>query len=504
MGSIIVDDPSIVTSFEVLDEAHPQDTSLPAFMVSKTRGFLPRADPVVQLPAVFGPLEDLLTRMPVKRLDGTPGLLAEGLLGDAILKDKVLPDLTDAIDEPSVKHNLPLLNALYRDYAFLASAFLLEPCHLRFLKGEQYGLGRDVLPACIARPIARTARLCGFKPFMEYAGSYALFNYRLEDAGKGLTYDNLRLIRAFEHGLDPTSSEAGFVLVQVDMVRNSGPLVAGTCDCLDVVDQKKKSQEGRVAFNDGLARIVAALTRINGVMETMWAKSRPEQYTSFRTFIFGITSQSMFPDGVAYEGVGADGFESTSPDTVTRLSFRGESGANDSMVPLMDSFLQIPMPDTPLTAILKDFRQYRPSNHRQFLAYVRQRSEELGVKNFALGSSDDADSVESIRLWLQILNQVRDFRWRHWCFGKEYILKRTAHPTATGGSPIVTWLPNQLQAVLREMQAVYAAATGTMVGEAPATKTRLGEDVDDMMDMVIRQSGTLAKEVARYCEERGV
>ena len=53
---------------------------------------------------------------------------------------------------------------------------------------------------------------------MEYAGSYALYNYRLVDPRKGLEYSNLRLIRAFEHGLDPTSSEAGFVLVHVDSV----------------------------------------------------------------------------------------------------------------------------------------------------------------------------------------------------------------------------------------------------------------------------------------------
>ncbi|CAK7265463.1 hypothetical protein SEPCBS57363_001596 [Sporothrix epigloea] len=472
-------------------------------MVSKSRGFLPRADPVVELPAVFAPLETLLSRMPVKRLDGLQGLLADGKLGDAILKDGLLPDLTDAIDEPEVRNNLPLLNALYRDYAFLASAFLLEPCHMNFLKGEPYGLGRDVLPACIARPIARTARICGFKPFMEYAGSYALFNYRLEDPTKGLQYDNMRLIRAFEHGLDPMSSEAGFVLVHVDMVRNSGPLVAGTCDCLDVVDK----HQSRAAFNAGLAQVAVALTRINSVMETMWAKSRPEQYTSFRTFIFGITSQSMFPNGVAYEGVGEDGFEAASPDTKTRLSFRGESGANDSMIPLMDSFLQIPMPDTPLTEILKDFRQYRPSNHRQFLAYVHTRSSQLDVKSFALGEGvgDEAEKIESVRVWLQILNQVRDFRWRHWCFGKEYILKRTRHPTATGGSPIITWLPNQLKAVLLEMQAVYANAVGEeAAAHNDSVKTKLGEDIDDMMDMVRRQSATLAKEVAKYCEERGV
>lgn len=46
-------------------------------------------------------------------------------------------------------------------------------------------------------------------PFMEYAGSYALYNYKLEDPSKGMEYDNIRLIRAFEHGLDPKSSVSG-------------------------------------------------------------------------------------------------------------------------------------------------------------------------------------------------------------------------------------------------------------------------------------------------------
>ena len=60
--------------------------------------------------------------------------------------------------------------------------------------------------------------------------------------------------------------------------------------------------------------------------KAMWNRSKPNGYTSFRTFIFGITSQSMFPKGVVYEGVSEEPF-----------SFRGESGANDSMVS--------PMPD---------------------------------------------------------------------------------------------------------------------------------------------------------------
>jgi indoleamine 2,3-dioxygenase len=90
------------------------------------------------------------------------------------------------------------------------------------------------------------------------------------------------------------------------------------------------------------------------------------------------------------------------------------------------------MPDTPLTTILKDFRAYRPGNHREFLEWIQQRANDVNTKTFALADKDSA------LIYLRALNQVRDFRWRHWCFTREYILKRTKHATATGGSPIVT------------------------------------------------------------------
>jgi indoleamine 2,3-dioxygenase len=144
-----------VGTFTVLYDTHPGDTRLPAFAVSTTRGFLPRSEPIVSLPEEFDALESILTRMPVKKLDGTPGLLAHYTLGDTVLKE--LPDLTWAIEKYA--ENLPLQNALYRDYSFLASAYLLEPCHERFMNGEAYGLARQVLPRNISLPISRCAEL---------------------------------------------------------------------------------------------------------------------------------------------------------------------------------------------------------------------------------------------------------------------------------------------------------------------------------------------------------
>jgi indoleamine 2,3-dioxygenase len=150
MGSI-----TPLPSFNVLKDTRPEDVSLPAFMVSTTRGFLPRQEPIIALPSEFDALESILSRMPIKTIDGTPGLLASFTLGETVLKE--LPDLTAAVEKYA--DNLPLQNALYRDYSFLASAYLLEPCHERFVKGEGYGLGRQTLPSIIALPISRCAEL---------------------------------------------------------------------------------------------------------------------------------------------------------------------------------------------------------------------------------------------------------------------------------------------------------------------------------------------------------
>ena len=108
---------------------------------------------------------------------------------------------------------------------------------------------------------------------MEYAGSYALFNFGLEDPALGMEYSNLRLIRAFEHGLDPSSSEAGFVLVHVDMVQNSGLLVQGAVSALSAC-----GDGDRKAFNAGLEGVVEAMIKVNRVMDGKQIFPKPFYY----------------------------------------------------------------------------------------------------------------------------------------------------------------------------------------------------------------------------------
>ena len=42
----------------------------------------------------------------------------------------------------------------------------------------------------------------------------------------------------------------------------------------------------------------------------------------------------------------------------------------------------------------------------------------------------------------------------HWNVTKSYIITKTKHPKATGGTPITTWLPNQLFAVMENMKRI--------------------------------------------------
>jgi indoleamine 2,3-dioxygenase len=141
--------------FPILEDTRPGDHTLAAFMVSTTRGFLPRQEPVVELPKEFAVLESLLQRMPIKTLSGDPGLLANFTFGDTVLKE--LPDLSAEIE--TYRNDLVVMNALYRDYSFMASAYLFEPCHERHMRGEEYGLGRQSLPRCIALPIVKVAEM---------------------------------------------------------------------------------------------------------------------------------------------------------------------------------------------------------------------------------------------------------------------------------------------------------------------------------------------------------
>ncbi|RSM19944.1 hypothetical protein CDV31_001304 [Fusarium ambrosium] len=476
------------------------------FTITTRMGYLPFALPLKRLPSQFDALYNILNDMPILKEDGAPGLLATFELGP-LIDNGAIPDLTAEIDKLVIpgtdKRDMAAITAAFRDYSFVASSYLLEPCWETYSadRSNGYGLGRRVLPKCIAGPLVKCAEILDIPAFMSYAASYALYNYWLVHPEQGHdNYNNIRLVRAFEKGLDPKSSEAGFILTHIHMVAQTGGLIEGAVDLLEAVEKEPKdgSKDSKTitAANSGLELILNAMQIIEANMEGMWTQSLPKDYMTYRTFIYGITNQSMFPKGVIYEG---------QYDNKPQF-FRGESGANDAIIPLLDHICEIPMPKNPLTDILVEFREYRPKPHRAFLKYVRETASELGVRRFMTESGD----LSLVVLYLRVLDHVRSFRWRHWMFTREYIIKHTLHPTATGGSPIITWLPNQLGAVMDLMEEVAKGSGLWAVLEEGVWNGggSLSEEdfilVKKIMDNVVTKKAQLKKEVAKYCQDRGV
>ena len=56
-----------------------------------------------------------------------------------------------------------------------------------------------------------------------------------------------------------------------------------------------------------------------------------------------------------------------------------------------------------------------------------------------------------------ILEEIYHFRNGHWQFVQKYIMANTKYAMATGGTPITSWIPNQILSVIRQMEDVIAA-----------------------------------------------
>lgn len=154
------------TTLDRFPHVHEDPATLPRsldpFTITTSTGFMPYATAPTALPEVFKPLQSLLERAPVLKLDGKPGLLATYELGPAVLAE--IPDLTAEVDKVVAvdgKPDLFTITALFRDYSFLASMYLLEPCWENWNKREDkgYGFGRDKLPHSVAGPMCRCAEL---------------------------------------------------------------------------------------------------------------------------------------------------------------------------------------------------------------------------------------------------------------------------------------------------------------------------------------------------------
>ena len=387
----------------------------PQLIVSEKYGFLPREIPLFDIPPAFQKVDELLKAAPIIKEDGSPGLMALGKFAEAVANDLPLYDVSDIEDTR-------LLNALMRDYAFLASMYVYEPCDISFRQTGEFGLGRDHIPANIAVPLCKLAQKLNLKPFLEYS-QYLAFNWTMNDPNGDWSHQNINCPRTFEG----SKGELGFKVVHLYINQESGKLVKYTYDLFRACEN-----QDRAKFDEALINMLNNNRNINLNMNTMWKESDPKKFLGFRVFVLGIKNQPMFPNGVVYQGVSEE-----------PRFYRGPSGANDLTIPTLDNVFEVTsqMKKNSITDIINDYGTYRTTNHNEFLAWTESKAKELGTGKFACEDSNSAV------LYTANLDQIAEFRERHWRFVKLYIIKNSKEAKEGEESPLFL-LPNQIEIVL--------------------------------------------------------
>lgn len=392
-------------------------TFLPIFEVTEVRGFFPSQHPLAVLPAEYQMLEQIMQDMPKTKKNGEPGLLCSIAEFERVLNDD-LPfySLEDV-------HDQRLLAALFRDFTFLASAWLLQPCDMSNLEGRGYGIGRDYIPAKIAQPLLTLSQKLNLRPYLDYACSYVLNNCKVIDETQPYCYENIEPIRTF-YG---SSSESAFIRIHAAVNKYGAEISRYIKQGFESI-----KCDDRESFNTALEHLIKTIQGINNILSHMLVDNKLSDYNQFRVYLMGTKENPSFTHGrgVLYEG--------STPEI--RLKIRGPSGAMDSIMPALDNFYEVTQvyPHNPLTGLLRKLRTYKPKEHIEFLEFIESQASDLKVREYVLSNK------ESTTLYYISLELLKHFRGTHKCFIHIYI---GLMAKGTSGADIATWVNNQYETV---------------------------------------------------------
>jgi indoleamine 2,3-dioxygenase len=359
----------------------------------RSRGFLPEHDPLIGFPSnsEFAGLDELGRDLPSLLQD--PGFRAYARSLDIPLwpEDRVAAS------------DVPQLRLYYVRVGFLASAYINQ-------------VGQEpsrVLPANLALPLCRACKVLNRPPILSYDG-YALYNWKRFNKHGPIALGNIDTVQNFVHLYD----EHWFILVHVEIE----VIAARILDAIATVQAALDANEPG-PIDDAVRNIAGAVNEQVRVLRRIPEKMDPAlYYKTFRPYI-------RFFENVEYEAEVAGGHVAAGSAARLRINFRGETGAQSSIMPLLVAFMKIPHRPSMLTNHLIDMRNYMPVEHRALIAAVEAMP---SIRSMANKQNYNA-----------VLDAMAEFRSVHYGWAQEYINRRTDDPRGTGGTPYMQWL-NQL------------------------------------------------------------
>jgi indoleamine 2,3-dioxygenase len=243
-------------------------------------------------------------------------------------------------------------------------------------------------------------------PILSYAG-YVLNNWRRNGHDAPLAVDYLALNQPFLGNQD----EQWFILIHADIEARAAGALNGV------------EAAARAAAADDTAGVEAGLCATIDSLHAMMAtfKRMPEgcdpdvYYFKVRPYIFGFND-------VVYEGAFND-----APQT-----FRGQTGAQSSIIPALGAALGLKHEKSSLTHHLDIMQDYMPRPHREFIA----RMKHAGIRPFVV----EAGSRALNDAYNEALRHMLAFRQQHYGYATRYIFDKVENPVGTGGTVFMEWL----------------------------------------------------------------
>ena len=289
----------------------------------------------------------------------------------------------------------------------------LAMAHLSFIAHAYIWGGKSpqrILPEVISKPWVKLSKYLGRPPILSYA-SYCLDNWYKINKNEPISLDNVALINNFLGGVD----EDWFVTIHVCIEDAASDAIDSACE-LSFLNEKNKTKD----FSQHLIRIRDSLKKVNHIFAKMPEKCDPYiYYHRVRPYIFGTKNNPDLKQGLIYENQ-----FNNKPQF-----YRGETGAQSSIIPLLDGALGITHTNDNLRHYLNEMRDYMPPKHRKLIEDVEQRSQ---VKNLI------TKSKKLIKEYNQCLEGIHKFRSQHLEYAATYIHKQAQiiNPFGSGGSTI--------------------------------------------------------------------
>ena len=367
------------------------------FDVNKETGFLPANDPNPKME--YGIWGSTARNLPKLLMTGQIRKIIENIECDWTLR---------SISDDNLEEVMQYLSYLGHAYVW----------------GEEGTV--DKIPASIARPWFMIACALERPPILSYA-SYALHNWKRLDVNEPITLNNIVLLQNFLGGKD----EEWFILIHVAIEASAGEIIHNLIRAHNFINMEKNVEERAIVEYIRNAEI--GLKKMYDILARMPEHCDPYIfYHRVRPYIHGWMSKDPefpYPEGIEYEGVNVWAGQ--------KMQFRGETGAQSAIIPLLDALFSIEHKNDILKEYLLEMRFYLPKGHRKLIQEVEKYP---CIREYTKKAPDAKKAMNSC------IKIMKDFRTLHLEFAATYIHKQgstggtNSTVVGTGGTPFMKYL----------------------------------------------------------------